>query len=193
VPIPVAEPSPRRLLRVVAFDRLLAAILDGTLQPGEFLGDDELSSWLGVSRTPIREAIARLEAYGLIDVQARYTRIAERDPAAYADAAQLLAGLHQLGQQWGVTHLGREQVEEILGIVSRAVEQLKEHDLSGVHALLDARGAVAEGAENVLFVEMEKVVRVRVKFLGSRNATDYDWDHLVASAHELEEILRAQA
>ncbi len=66
MPIPVATPdsSPRRLLRDVVLKQLQGAILDGTLEPGERLTDDELVAWLGVSRTPIREALLRLRSLG---------------------------------------------------------------------------------------------------------------------------------
>ena len=57
VPKSTVESSPRKLLRDVVYDKMLAALRDGTLQHGERLNDDELVQWLGVSRTPIREAI----------------------------------------------------------------------------------------------------------------------------------------
>ena len=67
--MPVPRPDPSHCpasLRDYAYDALRSAIVDGTLAPGEKLRDAELESWLGVSRTPIREAIARLETAGLV-------------------------------------------------------------------------------------------------------------------------------
>ena len=76
VPTPTVAPEPRRLLRDVVFDKMLTAISDGTLELGERLNDDDLVAWLGVSRTPVREAIAKLADYGLVEIEAnRYTRI----------------------------------------------------------------------------------------------------------------------
>nr|WP_254055715.1 GntR family transcriptional regulator [Ruegeria sp. EL01] len=49
-----------------AYQRLLEEIRDGTLLPGDRLREIELSERLGVSRTPIREAIRQLEADGLV-------------------------------------------------------------------------------------------------------------------------------
>ena len=60
MPVPSGEAvTTRVLLRDEAYARLRDAILDGTLEAGEQLRDAELSSWLGISRTPIREALAR--------------------------------------------------------------------------------------------------------------------------------------
>jgi len=56
------------------------AILDGRLEPGQHLRDHELAKWLGVSRTPVREALQRLERTGLVEVAPnRYTRVSIPD------------------------------------------------------------------------------------------------------------------
>ena len=53
-------------LRDVVFQTLRQAILKGELQPGERLMEIKLAETLGVSRTPIREAIRKLELEGLV-------------------------------------------------------------------------------------------------------------------------------
>ena len=53
-----------------AYRALLAEIVDGTLVPGAVLGEVEQSTRLGVSRTPIREALSKLTADGLVEPQA---------------------------------------------------------------------------------------------------------------------------
>ncbi len=56
----------RTFVRQEAYDKLRHWILDGTLAPGAQLRDKELAEQLGVSRTPIREALLRLEDEGLV-------------------------------------------------------------------------------------------------------------------------------
>lgn len=53
-------------LRDVVFNTLRKAILTGELKPGERLMEIHLANRLGVSRTPIREAIRKLELEGLV-------------------------------------------------------------------------------------------------------------------------------
>ena len=53
-------------LRDVVFNTLRKAILTGQLKPGERLMEVHLANQLGVSRTPIREAIRKLELEGLV-------------------------------------------------------------------------------------------------------------------------------
>jgi len=72
------------------------AILDGRLKPGQHLRDHELAHWLGVSRTPVREALQRHERTGLVEVAPhRYTRVSIPDEKLLDDThefAVLLLG-----------------------------------------------------------------------------------------------------
>jgi DNA-binding GntR family transcriptional regulator len=87
----------RPLLRDDVYRRLRDAIVDGTLQPGEQLRDHELSTWLGVSRTPVREALLRLGEAGLVKTSpGRSTTVATLDPRAIADAQAVVAAMHRL-------------------------------------------------------------------------------------------------
>jgi DNA-binding GntR family transcriptional regulator len=66
-----------------AYDTLFGAIESGALKPGARLREVELSEWVGASRTPIREALGRLEGEGLI----------ARDPSRGMVVAELDHGL----------------------------------------------------------------------------------------------------
>ncbi|KQR65870.1 GntR family transcriptional regulator [Frigoribacterium sp. Leaf172] len=96
--MPVPDRStrrPRRLLRDLTFESVLDAILDGTLHPGERLFEDDIAAWLGVSKTPVKEALARLATQGLVDIEAnRYTRIASVTIADLLDTFELIGVLH---------------------------------------------------------------------------------------------------
>jgi DNA-binding GntR family transcriptional regulator len=62
-----ASTGPRRLvLADGTYDAIKAMILDHEISPGEHVGIDELARDLAVSQTPVREALARLEADGLV-------------------------------------------------------------------------------------------------------------------------------
>lgn len=83
---PAARATPRasRASRGdLAYDTLFGAIENGTLKPGARLREVELSEWVGASRTPIREALGRLEGEGLI----------ARDPSRGMVVAELDHGL----------------------------------------------------------------------------------------------------
>jgi DNA-binding GntR family transcriptional regulator len=55
----------------VAYRRLRQLIVDGTLAPGQRIFENELADQLGISRTPLREALRQLETQGLVHMHAR--------------------------------------------------------------------------------------------------------------------------
>ncbi|MDN4598079.1 GntR family transcriptional regulator [Leifsonia virtsii] len=81
----------RRLLRNDVFELVLERILTGEYQPGERLRDADLTAWLQVSRTPVREAISRLAAVGLVETSPnRFTEVSPLDDGEVADALEVL-------------------------------------------------------------------------------------------------------
>lgn len=94
IPTDVATPS-RQLLRDDVFERLRDAIVDGTLAPGEQLRDHDVAAWLGVSRTPVREALLRLQHAGLVATSpGRSTTVTTLDARATRDAHAVVAAMH---------------------------------------------------------------------------------------------------
>jgi DNA-binding GntR family transcriptional regulator len=97
---------PRRSLAALAYDEILGAIVSGELAPGLRIRDGDLAERLGVSRTPVREALRRLVDEGLVETAPdAYTRVA---PLATPDAEAafpVVAALQALGVRLGVPRL----------------------------------------------------------------------------------------
>lgn len=117
----------RHLLRDDAYDALRAAIVSGELEPGELLHDGELCSWLGLSRTPVREALSRLDDECLVEVAPqRHTRVA---PLVIGDAREtfpVLASVHALATELAVPRLEREHFAELRRVNRRFVVALSD-------------------------------------------------------------------
>ncbi|WP_448006526.1 GntR family transcriptional regulator [Agromyces bauzanensis] len=107
MPIPTdAAPPDRTLLRDDVYRRLRDAIVDGTFEPGEQLKDGELAVWLGVSRTPVREALLRLGRGGLVVAQpGRSTIVSTLDRRAILNARDVVAAMHELAVREAVPDL----------------------------------------------------------------------------------------
>lgn len=87
-------PVMRRLLSDEVFVQLRDAIVQGELAPGENVRDVDLANRFGLSRTPVREALTRLVATGLVETKPSvYTRVA---PLRRIDAQRTLAVLRAL-------------------------------------------------------------------------------------------------
>jgi DNA-binding GntR family transcriptional regulator len=71
-----ATTSPRRGSKLnqadVAYARLRELILSGAIAPGSFVLELEAAARLGMSRTPVREAMVRLRAEGIVEIRARH-------------------------------------------------------------------------------------------------------------------------
>jgi DNA-binding GntR family transcriptional regulator len=125
----------RSLLRDGVFRRLRDAIVDGTFAPGEQLRDGELADWLGVSRTPVREALLRLGAAGLVVTQpGRSTTVSVLDARAIRDARDVIAAMHELA------------VREVAGRLSEG-DIARMRDANARFAAAVASGDVAEALD----------------------------------------------
>jgi DNA-binding GntR family transcriptional regulator len=145
MPVPrKAEAPARRLLRDDAFTAIRAAIVDGTLLPEERLVDAELSEWLGVSRTPIREALARLDAAGLVQTRpGRYTIVSPLDVRSMKDAQAVAAAMHELAMRDAVPVLRPEHVDAMRTANERFGSALRDGDVDAAIASDDDFHGVA--------------------------------------------------
>ncbi|WDR02035.1 GntR family transcriptional regulator [Devosia algicola] len=87
------------------YDYLMQRILDMKLEPFQELSEARLATEFGVSRTPVREALARLARRGLVDIlPQRGTRVSplseepDRQVALYPRGAGATAGAHGSGK-----------------------------------------------------------------------------------------------
>jgi DNA-binding GntR family transcriptional regulator len=104
----------RSLLRDDVYLSLRDAIVDGTFEPGERLRDQELEAWLGVSRTPIREALQRLAQAGLVVAQpGRATIVTHVEASAVRNAQQIAASLHELATRLAVPNLSDADIRAL--------------------------------------------------------------------------------
>lgn len=127
------------MLRDSVFVRIRDAIIDGTLEPGERLVDGELSGWLGVSRTPIREALARLDAAGLVETKpGRYTIVSPIDPRTLADAQQVTAAMNELAVRTAVPLLTEDDLAGMRTANQTFAEALRAGDVAAAVAADDA-------------------------------------------------------
>jgi len=107
MPIPVkAKPIGRSFMREEVYNTLLAWIMEGELRPGEKLLDKELAENMGVSRTPVREALRRLEDKELVESSAnRWTRVSEVSVKEPEMIYPIIWALEELAVSQAMEHL----------------------------------------------------------------------------------------
>lgn len=101
-------------LRDVVFNTLRQAILKGELKPGERLMEIQLAQRLGVSRTPVREAIRKLELEGLVlMIPRKGAEVAEITVQDMEDVLEVRAALEELAVKDACEHITDEQLQEL--------------------------------------------------------------------------------
>ncbi|WP_329277489.1 GntR family transcriptional regulator [Streptomyces sp. NBC_00691] len=121
------RPVGRTLLRDRAYEALREAIVRGDLAPGAPLKDADLAGRLGLSRAPVREALARLGDEGLVESKPQsYTRVTRPVSRVVRDAASVVRVMHELAARTGVPLLGPEGI--------RAMREANERFAAAVRA-----------------------------------------------------------
>ena len=148
MPVPSAQaPLRTSLLRDTVHDRVRAAIVDGTLAPGEVVRDTELATWLGVSRTPVREALLRLGETGLVRAApGRSTVVAEIDLAEVREAHAVVVSMHRLAVAEAVARLTPADLDAMRRANERFATALRDRDTDAALAADDEFHAVAVDA-----------------------------------------------
>lgn len=117
---------------VVATEVIRDAIIDGRLAPGERLKEEELARELGLSRTPIREALAVLQAEGLVDMAPnRGATVREHDAADLDDLYRLRALLEGYAAGRAATNMPPASVAELFASCER-FEAITEGDVGAL-------------------------------------------------------------
>lgn len=165
-------------LREVVFNSLRAAILKGELEPGERLMEVALANKLGVSRTPIREAIRKLELDGLVVMIPRkgaiVAKITEKD---LRDVLEVRESLEELAIRLAVKRMSEDDIVQLrvaCDTFSRAVDEgddfreLAKKDVA-YHDIIYA------STENQRLVQMlnnlrEQMYRYRLEYLKDESA-----------------------
>lgn len=159
-------------LRDVVFNTLREAILKGDLKPGERLMELQLAAQLGVSRTPIREAIRMLEQEGLaVTVPRKGAEVAKMTLKGMEDVLEIREALDILACQLACVRITGEQLTLLAkkkkgfedSLKSGNVKAIAESDVAFHDVIYDATGNPK--LVNMLNNLREQIYRYRVEYL----------------------------
>lgn len=159
-------------LRDVVFNTLREAILKGELKPGERLMELQLAARLGVSRTPIREAIRMLEQEGLaVTVPRKGAEVAKMTEKDMEDVLIIRMALDELAVQLACDQIDEEQFKQ-LQVARRNFEScIQSGDVKKI-ALADVEfhDRIYQATGNTKLITMlnnlrEQMYRYRVEYL----------------------------
>lgn len=120
-------------LRDVVFETLREAILEGKLTPGERVMEVQLAEQLGVSRTPVREAIRKLELEGLlVMVPRKGAYVADVSLKDVIDVLEIRASLEGLAASLGAERRDESDIELLESEMEELIRCVEEKDTEGM-------------------------------------------------------------
>lgn len=159
-------------LRDVVFNTLRQAILKGELKPGERLMEMHLANKLGVSRTPIREAIRMLEQEGLaVTIPRKGAQVAKMTEKDLQDVLEVRDALDELAVTCAFERMTPEQFVQLkeamnafeVAISTDDVRQIVEAD-EAFHDVIYAAAANPK-LENIINSAREQMYRYRYEYV----------------------------
>jgi DNA-binding GntR family transcriptional regulator len=164
-------------LRDVVFNTLREAILRGDLKPGERLMELPLASKLGVSRTPIREAIRMLEQEGLaVTVPRRGAEVARMTLKDMEDVLEIREALDELAVRLAIDKISPEQLERLREVRKEFERNTKSGDVKKIaESDVQFHDIIYEATDNPKLVGMlsnfrAQAYRYRVEYLKNPDA-----------------------
>ncbi len=192
IELPVNEYLP---LRDVVFETLRQAILSGRLQPGERLMEIHLARQLGVSRTPVREAIHKLEQEGLVNmVPRRGAVVAKITRSDLEDVLEVRATLEDLCVRKACHTMTAEDLDALDQAAARFAECVEHGDLMEcAQADVVFHDIISESTGNRRLIQIlnnlrEQIYRYRLENLKDRET----WPELIQEHRTICEALRGK-
>ena len=126
------KPVERLLWRDQAYRMLRDAIVNGELAPGAVIRDAELAGQVGLSRTPVREALARLADEGLVETRPHaWTRVAPLSLREVRDALVVVRAMHELAVRLAVPVMTEKHHEVMRAANRRFADAVEGGDVEG--------------------------------------------------------------
>ena len=185
----------RAPLHVQVAERLRVLIDSGELAPGTRLNEIELCNTMGVSRTPLREAIRSLATEGLIELQpnrgAIVSIVSQED---VTEILPIMASLEGLGGRLAAMHMDQSKIAQVRKIHDQMIAHYKNNEVAEyfetnrfIHEL------ITEGSGNQTLVDTINSLSAKVRRARfTAQMTKESWAKAVSEHEEMIAALEAQ-
>ncbi len=185
----------RAPLHVQVAERLRILIDSGELAPGARLNEIELCNTMGVSRTPLREAIRSLATEGLIELQpnrgAIVSIVSQED---VTEILPIMASLEGLGGRLAAMHMDQSKIAQVRKIHNQMISHYKNNEVAEyfetnrlIHEL------ITEGSGNQTLVDTINSLSAKVRRARfTAQMTKESWAKAVSEHEEMIAALEAQ-
>lgn len=173
-------------LRDVVFNTLRQGILRGLLPPGLRLMEIQLAKQLGVSRTPVREAIRMLELEGLVTtIPRKGAEVAEITPKDLQDVLEVRCALEALAVELACKTITDEDLHKLRAVLGKFRHLVPNGDVSQLAECdVEFHDIIIQSTQNKRLIQLlnnlrEQMYRYRLEYL-----KDFSTHQLLIKEHE---------
>ncbi|HTD07194.1 GntR family transcriptional regulator [Undibacterium sp.] len=181
----------RQRLHDTVVEHLRNLIVEGTLSPGTKLNERELCETLGISRTPLREAMKVLGAEGLVEILPnRGASVSRMTETEIWETFELMSGLEALSGELACERITPVELAEIKALHYAMLSCKAQNDLPGYYSRNQAiHNKINEAARNSVLRQTYIAMNRRLQALRFKSNFKVDkWDSAV---HDHEEMIKA--
>lgn len=176
---PISTPKDGRVgrahlpLRRAVYDEVQRRIVDGRLQQGERIFEDQLAHELDVSRNPVREALQALELEGFVELEPRRgARVAVISPQRAGDLFELREALEGMVARLAATRRTAEQLSQLQRVVELGSTAAATGDLAVLPALnTDFHALLCAAADNSMLAESVERMSQLIQWVYTKRVT----------------------
>jgi DNA-binding GntR family transcriptional regulator len=184
--------SPTATLQQDVLQQLRQRIVEGVLAPGGKLNERELSEWLQVSRTPLREALRMLAAEGLVELLPnRGAVVAQLSTQDVADSFEVIAGLEAQAGELAAARIDPAALAEIRASHHEMLAAFIRRDLPTYYRLnATIHAHINTAAGNRVLTQTWATLNARLQALRFRsNFDEAKWQRAVGEHERMVELL----
>lgn len=168
------------------YNKLRKWIITGELEPGAKLRDQDLSEQLGISRTPIREALLRLENDGLVVTKAnRWTLVAPIDSNEAKSIYSIVWTLERLAMEQAFPLISSKDIAELEQLNENFNEAIKK---GGIFAILQAdnkfHDKIIQLSNNFELLKLLSGLKVRIQRIEMHYFSQMDTKYTSYTEHQ---------
>jgi len=185
----------RRSLHDEVAGRLRAMLVEGRIPPGAKLNERELCELLKISRTPLREAIKRMAAEGLVDLLPNRGAVAVKlSETDVLHTFELLAALEGLSGELAAQRITAAEITQVKALHYEMLAAFMRQDLPAYYRLnAQIHAAINAAARNPVLSKTYGEVNARVQSLRFRtNQNQAKWRQAVKEHERMIEALEAR-
>lgn len=189
-----AKASKNQLLGQQVYEYILDLIMSRQLTPGEKISESEIAGKYGISRTPVRDALRRLQNEGVITLfPNRFAQVTEYEDHDIREVGYMRLALDKMAARLALRYGSRNDFDRLEGIADACFDAYRSGDYRRRFEL-DAKfhSTLSHISQNKLLTKFQNEINIRVQFILTFYRASFENDESHLNQHkEIAQALKA--